>query len=95
MLTMTPPGSWKVWGEKLRGLLLQGWVDNKEGARSKLRRLSGLSWATAASFFGPGNNPWAKIARLATQRSVHLDMCRGPADDAVSKLHPGLRVVGT
>lgn len=40
MLTMTPPRSWKVWGE-LRGL--QGWMDNEEGVRSKFRRLSGLS----------------------------------------------------
>lgn len=37
--------------------------------------------------------PGLKSPVLQHRSNVHLDMCRASADDAVSKLHPGLHVV--
>lgn len=56
---------WKVGGSCCKAYK-DGRTTTKE--RRVTRCLSGLSWATAASPFGPGNNPWAKIARFATPR---------------------------
>lgn len=90
LLTMTPPG-----GRKVR---LEG-ADARPTRMGGQRRRSEEQQGASRDFLGPPlrrrsvreTNPGLKSPVLQHRASVHRDMCRAPADDSVSKLHPGLR----
>lgn len=93
MLTMTPPG--RSFGEAFRAC--KDGRSQRKGVKSKayLGTLLGHRCCIVSSVRETTTTPGLKSPVLfAAPRNVYLDMCRAPAGDAVSKLHPGLRVVG-